>query len=160
MSDIRILKKQEKEDFILSLEDFYDCKLDNIRNNFFYLNENTLKVNMCNIEVETLNLPRVNNFGIYFGTFHSGDRFRLSLEGSKFIIPKRNYVLLNEKGFKNYIAGENVISDEVEKYDWQDNCPFLIVLYNSDRLGSVNLKDGVFLTYLPKSRKLDHGKVF
>jgi NOL1/NOP2/fmu family ribosome biogenesis protein len=160
MSDINILNSKKKENFILKLESYYNCNLDNLRKFYFYLNEKTNKINIANFNINELDLNRINNFGIYFGTYHNNERFRLSLEGSKFINPKNNFIKLNEKGFKNYIAGENITLDEVEKFNWQDNCPFLIVLYNDDKLGSMNKKDDMFLTYLPKSRKLDYGKVF
>jgi len=160
MSDWKILRTGEKENFITKLEEFYGCNLDNLREKQLYFNENTQKMNVVGFNIASQNLDRVNTFGIYFGTMHTGDRFRPSLEGSKFINPTKNFVKIDGKAFESYVAGENLFKSEVEKYDWQNNCPFLIVLYENEKLGSMNLKDDMFLTYLPKSRKLDHGKVF
>ena len=160
MSDWKILRAGEKEIFITKLENFYGCNLDNLREKTIYFNENTQKINVVGFNIAAQNLDRVNMFGIYFGTMHTGDRFRLSLEGTKFITPTKNFIKIGKKALESYIAGENLFKTEVEKYDWNDNCPFLIVLYENEQLGSMNLKDDMFLTYLPKSRKLDHGKLF
>ena len=105
-------------------------------------------------------MQRVNTIGLYFGAYHNDNRFRLSIEGSKLIKPQKNFLELNEKSLNTYLSGENLFAEEIEKINHEDNCPFLIVKFKDENLGCMNLKDNVFLTYLSKSRKLDHNKLF
>lgn len=153
------LKRATVRELIERLSFIYDCKTEHLLKYHFYTT-NKDKVYISTVDVKNLDLKRINAIGMYFGTFHDNDRFRLSLEGSKLLKPKKNKIILNEKSFKSYIEGENLFRDEVEGLDLENNAPFLIVEYNGENLGSMSVKDDILLTYLPKSRKLDYNKVF
>ncbi|MCA9495740.1 MAG: hypothetical protein KC589_02260 [Nanoarchaeota archaeon] len=153
------LKKSQVKELIDRLSFLYSCDLEYLKSYNYYLNKGG-KLYLSKINLDSLNLDRVNSIGLYFGTIHDNDRFRLSIEGSKFISPKRNYIKLNEVSFKSYITGENLFKEEVEEINWEEQCPFLIVIYNEENLGAANVKDKNILCYVPKSRKLDFNKVF
>ena len=173
------LKSSEIKNLIEDLSFFYGDNLDFLKKYSFY-KSGADKVQIFNGNLEDLDENRINSLGIYFGTFHNGDRFRLSIEGSKFVKPTQNYVKLNETSFKSYITAENLFKEEVEEISKTGDCPFLIVVYGDENLGSVSIKEtsqtsrvsegsGIvlnknssneILTYMPKSRKLDYNRVF
>lgn len=153
------IKKNEITELILKLSSFYGCNLEFLKEYYFYVN-NKGKVHISKINVNELNLNRINSIGVYFGTYHDDNRFRLSLEGTKFIKPSKNYLILNQKSLNTYLSGENLFKEEVEKIDSSDNCPFLIVQYKNENLGCMNIKDNMLLTYMSKTRKLDFNKLF
>lgn len=159
MSNNILIKRSEVKSLIEKLSDFYGYDLEFLKSYNFYLRNNG-KVYITRIDINSSNIDRINSFGLYFGTFHDEERFRLSFEGSRFIKPTKNYVKLNDVSFKSYITAENLFRDEVEEINWEDHCPFLIVIYNEENLGCVSPKDKMFLNYLAKSRKLDHNRVF
>jgi len=152
------LKTSEVKDLIKKLSYFYDDNLDQLLNYNFYKNKID-KVYIFNGNLDEIDVSSVNFLGLYFGTFHE-ERFRLSIEGSKFVKPKKNFIKLNEKSFQSYITAENLFEEEIEEISIEDNCPFLIVIYENENLGSVSIKEKNILTYMPKSRKLDFNKVF
>ncbi len=153
------LKILEIKNLIEKLSNFYEDDLNFLLNYSFYLS-NSNKLYIFNGSLDEIDLTKINTLGIYFGTFHNKDRFRLSIEGSKFVKPKKNFVKLNEKSFKSYITAENLFKEEVEKISKENNCPFQIVIYENENLGSVSIKENEILTYVPKSRKLDFNRVF
>lgn len=153
------LKKGQVKDLIDKLSFFYQSDLEFLKGFNFYIN-NRNKVYAIKGDVDKLELNRVNAIGLYFGTFQDEERFRLSIEGSKFIEPKRNFIKLTKKAFESYICGENLFKEEIEEVNWEDNCPFLIVLYENEKLGSANIKGEEIFTYVPKSRKLDYNRLF
>lgn len=160
MFALKKLKKNEIAQFLEKLSKYYECDTTELENYNFYINENNAKLYISKINPEELNLQKISGFGLYFGTFHDNQRFRASIEGSKFINPKKNIVIIGDENLKSYLAGENLFTHEVEKVDWQDNCPFLIVKYKNENLGCISVKDENLLNYIPKSRRLDFNKLF
>lgn len=154
------LSQRDKINLIEKLEFFYDSELSILKEYNFYYNENTKKIHISKINLSELEITRFSGVGIYFGVFHDSNRFRLSLEGSKFIKPKRNFIKINQESLNSYLAAENLFKDEVKEISWEDKCPFLIVIYENENLGSISVKDDYLLNYLPKSRKLDFNKLF
>ena len=153
------LNSQRKDDLISTLKSDYGFDTSFLNDYIFYITSKD-KIMLSKIDVDKLNLQRVNSLGIYFGIYHSETKFRLSLEGSKMIKPTKNYIKLNEKAMKSYVTAENLFVDEVEQIEFTNSAPFKIVKYNDDNLGCMSHRDNEFLTYLSKSRKLDFGKVF
>lgn len=160
MFDHKPLKTSQVRELIEKLELFYGCNLDSLKNQKFFISEKKKKVYLSNFDFQELDFKRVSGHGLYFGTFHDGNRFRLSIEGTRFITPKKNFVLIDEDNLKSYVTGENLFKDEVKEVSWQDKCPFLIVRHGDENLGCVNLKDDILISYMPKSRRLDFNKIF
>lgn len=158
-TNFQVLKNSQKKNIILKLEEVYDVKLNNLLDYTFYLNHKG-KIFIFNGSLDNLDLSRINNCGIYFGTFHDDDRFRLSLEGTKFLNPKKNYVILKTETLKNYLAAEDLFEEDLEETNYDETYPFLIVKLGENKLGCVSKKENSYLNYIPKSRKLDFGKVF
>lgn len=153
------LKKSIVNNLIDNLSSFYDCDLEFLKGYNFYVRSRG-KVYMTQFDINSLDIERINSFGLYFGTFHDDERFRLSIEGSKFVKPKKNFVEIDENTLKSYLAGENLFKDEVKNISWEDRCPFLIVICGDENLGCTNIKDDMLLNYVSKGRKLDFNKVF
>ncbi len=153
------LSEKESNNLITKLELMYNCSLNELQGFYFYIASKG-KVYISSINIDKQKIERVNSIGMYFGTFHDNNRFRLSLEGSRFIKPKKNYVIINENTLKSYLSAENLFKDEAEIIDYSQDCPFLIVVHNSENLGCISVKDNMLLNYLPKSRKLDFNKVY
>jgi len=157
---LKKIKNSQVKELVEKLSLFYGCNLDFLLSYNFYINKNRGKVYISEIDLSSFHVTKFSSVGIYFGSFHDGDRFRLSIEGSTFISPTKNCVKINFDTLKSYLAAENLFKSEVLELDWQDNAPFLIVIFKNEHLGCVSLKDDLLLTYLPKSRKLDYNKVF
>ena len=153
------IKSSDVKELLLKLKSYYGIETENLRKYFFYMNHRG-KVYLSSVDLSTLEVERINSIGLYFGTYHDEERFRLSIEGSQFIEPKRNFVLLNEEALKSYLAAENLFLEEVEELDWKDYCPFVIVRFNGESLGCMSVKGNELLNYVSKSRKLDFNKVF
>jgi ribosome biogenesis protein Nip4 len=153
------LNSQRKKDLISTLELDYGFDTSFLNAYIFYITSKD-KIMLSKIDIDKLNLERVNSLGIYFGIYHSETKFRLSLEGSKMIKPTKNYIKIDEKAMKSYVTAENLFIDEVEQIEFKSSAPFKIVQYKEDNLGCMSHRDKEFLTYLSKSRKLDHGKIF
>jgi len=153
------LRLSEIRDLLDDLSFFYDSDLSFLKKYHFFKNSSE-KVYIFNGEYEFIDQSRINSIGIYFGTFHNGNKFRLSIEGSKFVKPKQNYVKLNQKAFNSYITAENLFIDEVEEISKTGSSPFLIVVFEDENLGSVSIKENIILNYMPKSRKINYNKVF
>jgi NOL1/NOP2/fmu family ribosome biogenesis protein len=162
MSHLKLIPLKEKKELIEKLSYFYNTNTTNLEQNTFYINEKTSKIYITNTPIEEtkLNIKRINSLGLYFGTYHDNNRFRLSIEGSRLISPKKNYIILNKKSLKSFIAGENLFKEEVNQINWEDKCPFLIVKYKNDNLGCANIKETIIINYTPKSRRLNFDKLF
>lgn len=156
----KIMKKSEVRELIDKLAFFYDCDLNFLKSYKFYFNESRGKVYISNANIENLNLRKISGKGLYFGTLHDNDRFRLSIEGSHFISPKKNFVKIDNEKLKSYLSGENLFKEEIIELNWQDKCPFLIVIYDGESLGCVNVKGDELISYVPKSRRLSFNKLF
>lgn len=156
------LSSRDKLSLIKKLEDNYGDNLESLKEYNFYINNNSKKVFISKITLGDFEITRFSGIGIYFGTFHDNNRFRLSLEGSKFINSKKNFIKINFNILKSYIAKENLFEDEVDEIniDKENKSAFYIVIYDNENLGCVSFKKGIFLNYIPKSRKLDYNKLF
>ncbi len=160
ISSFAKLKKNQVKELLEKLSFFYDTNLQELEKFYFY-KTNKGKVHISLHDVEKLNLPRTNSIGLCFGTYHDDERFRLSIEGTQLIKPKKNYVELKDlDSLKSYLAAENVFKSDLKYYNHENNCPFLIVKYKENNLGSVSPKGDVILNYVSKSRKLNYNKVF
>ena len=122
----QILKKSKVTDLINNLSDIYETKLENLSKYYFYSNSKG-KTFISKIEISELNFNRINSIGLYFGTFHDEHRFRLSIEGSRLIKPKNNYIKISKKQLKNYLAAENLFITEIEELKESNKSSFLIV---------------------------------
>jgi ribosome biogenesis protein Nip4 len=119
------------------------------------------KVYMTTFSLEENRFKNINSIGIYFGTFHDSERFRLSIEASQYINPIKNYIVLKDhKALQSYLAAENIFEEDIKEKNITNTTPFIIVQYENENLGCVSKKEGYYLSYIPKSRKLDFNKVF
>lgn len=153
------IPSKEKKAIFEEISTNYDSNIDYFKDKNLYKNQKG-KVYLTHINIEELNIERINGFGIYFGTIHDSGRFRLSIEGTQLINVKQNYVVLKEEKFSNYLAAENLFPEDLEVINREENCPFLIVKFNNDNLGCVTIKEDNVQNYIAKSRKLDYNKVF
>lgn len=154
------LNKQEIKKLIYSLEDAYGVELKKLFSYNFFVTAKD-KVYISTLNPNNLELDTINSIGLYFGTLHGKDKFRLSIEGSQFVNPKKNYIILkDEKALASYLAAENLFDDDIKEVSNEPGTPYLIVIYKKENLGCVSIKDNYYLTYMPKSRKLDYNKVF
>ena len=150
----------KKKEFIEKLSQYYGADLKILEKHQFYMNERNKKLYILSCNVDSLEFKNLSGFGLYFGTFHDNDRFRVSIEGSKYIKPTKNFVKINEKNLSSYLSGETLFKKEVEEIDWQDKCPFLIVVYEEEQLGCISPKQDQLLNYVPKSRRLHFNKLY
>jgi len=153
------LNSQKKKLLISNLEIDYGFNTSFLNNYIFYITSKN-KVLISKVDIDKIKLDRINSIGIYFGVYHDEIRFRLSLEGSKFIKPTKNYIKINKEIMKSYVAAENLFLEEVEMINCDKISPFKIVVFENDNLGCVSHRNKELLTYMPKSRKLDYNKVF
>ena len=162
MFDNKLLSTKEKNDILNSIGNYYDVDTTNLKEYYFYINENTRKVYLSNFNLNEsgLQLPKINSMGMYFASIHDNKRIRLSIEGSKLIKPKKNYIILNKDNLKSYVAGEDLFIDEIKNVNFDKKAPFLIVRYEEQNIGCMNLKDKILMSYVPKSRRLDFNKIF
>ena len=159
-SNFQKLKKNQVKELLEKIKFLYECSIENLEKYNYYIS-NKGKVHVSLHDVDKLNIDRINSIGLYFGTYHDEERFRLSIEGSQLINPKRNFVeLKDENSLKSFLAAENIFKNELKSFNHEDNCPFLIVKYKNYFLGSISPKNYLILNYTPKSRKLDYNKVF
>lgn len=170
-SPLQKIKKNQIKELLDKLALYHGCSTEHLKSKFFYrTNKGKVYISGHNINLNEENklskvegpyFDRLNSIGMYFGTYHDDLRFRLSIEGTQLIKPTKNFILLkDENALRAYISAENIVKEEVEIFDHSNFCPFLIVRYGSKNLGSVSPKDGIYLNYVPKSRKLEHSKVF
>lgn len=155
----QLLKKSQVNTLIDNLSNNYGYNLDFLKSYYFYVGGRG-KIYISKIDTTNLKLDRINSSGIYFGTFHDEERFRLSVEGTQFVKPIKNYVKINYETLKSYLAAENLFKDEVLELNKEENSTFLIVIYENQNIGCVSLKENMLLNYISKSRKLDFNKVF
>ncbi len=164
MDTFDFLNSSEIKDLFQKIEFFYKSDTKNLLNYKFYINRNNGKVYLSNIQINlddlNINSNKIAIIGVYFGTFHEKNRFRLSIEGSKFVSPQENYVELDENYINKYIAAKDLDINEVRNINHNNNCSFLIVKYNNENLGCVTLKNDKLLNYIPKARRLQEDKVF
>ncbi len=162
-----LLKKEITNRLIDNLEKSYGVILDNLRDYFFY-KHNTgkiyiSKVYLSNLKNLDINNQKIMSIGIYFGTvLNEALRFRLSIEGTQFVEPKFNFIELDFKILKKYLSAENLFSEEITLLNKNEEVfsEFLVVKYKDKNIGVVSYKQGIYLTYMPKSRKIDFDKAF
>lgn len=153
------LNSKQKRELIDSLAFFYKTDLTYLKKYQFYKTQRG-KLYISKIDITSLNLTKFASIGLYFGTYHDENRFRLSIEGSKLITPTRNYIELKKEILSSYLSAENLFKEDLDYLNWEDNCPFLIVKCGNEYLGAVSIKENMVLNYIPKSRKLDYNKLF
>ncbi len=168
---IQKLKKNQIKNLLESLSKYYGCQTEHLNSKHFYITPKG-KVYICekniailenqqNTHPNEISLPRINSVGMYFGTYHDDQRFRLSIEGSSLLEPTKNYIELKDKNaLKSYISAENISKEEISFCDHSNHCPFLLVKYQKKIIGSVSPKEGMYINYIPKSRKLEYSKLF
>ncbi len=154
------LKNPQINEIVDKLSTNHNCNLEELKSYNFYLNEKNGKIHITKINVEEFENFKISGTGLYFGTIHDNDRFRLSIEGTQLISPKSNYIKINENTLKSYLAGENLFKHEITEINYENRCPFLIVIYDDENLGCINIKDDMAFNYVPKSRRLSFNKVF
>ncbi len=157
--NFEVLRKSAVRELVDNLSNSYGCDLEELKSYVFYVNPRG-KVYISKADVRNEEFKKINGVGLYFGTFHDENRFRLSIEGSGLVSPKKNYVVINSDVLKSYLAAENLFADEVDELNNDGSANFLIVRYNGQSIGCVSLKEKMLLNYIPKSRKLDFNKVF
>jgi NOL1/NOP2/fmu family ribosome biogenesis protein len=158
-SNFSKLKTNQVKEIISKIYEMYNFDAKLLLNYSFYQASKD-KIYISSINIDEININRIQGLGIYFGTIHDNNRLRLSIEGSQLIRPEKNYIKINDKILKSYLAAENLFLDEIYEINWDNKCPFLIVKYENENLGCISIKDKLVLTYMPKSRKLDFNKVF
>ncbi|MCA9486665.1 hypothetical protein H6501_05455 [Candidatus Woesearchaeota archaeon] len=154
-----LLSEEQKDTLIERLQEWYKQELSFLKNKYFYVTAKD-KVFLSTVSPEEFPQARVNNVGIYFGTFHDSKRFRLSIEGALLIKPKQNLILVEEKAAKSFLSGENLFEEEGQRFEVTSTCPFQVVVWNNTPIGLVSIKGKELLSYLSKGRKLDFNKVF
>lgn len=160
ISSLTQLSASESRRLIEQLEYWYGTDLSWLHDYYLYRNSKG-KVHLASIN--TLAFPlsvNVNSLGLYFGTYHDDKRFRLSIEGSRLIQAKTNYVRVKESALNNYLTGENLFSEEIEEEVTDANAPFLVVFARDEAIGCVSKRDNEYLNYVSKGRKLDYNKLF
>jgi len=152
------LKSKEVKLLLEKINKWYGAEISQLRKYSFYVTSKG-KLYLSSIAVEELKTKRITGIGMYFGTFPDEKRFRLSIEGSKLIKPKKNYIKLNKKSILSYISGENLFKDEI-KINTDNTAPFLIVQYNEDNIGVTSVSENIINTFIPKGRRLNFNKMF
>lgn len=91
---------------------------------------------------------RINNMGLYVAEVKD-DQIRLSLEGSKLVgeVATKNVVEFSLEQGKAWLKGEDI--------PFEGDFPgFQIIKCGNDFLGSGKWKEGRFLNFVPKARRL------
>lgn len=153
------LKKSQVNHLIQSLFEDYGTDLNHLKKFYFYI-AGRGRVFISNNDIDTLPVKKIVTTGLYFGTYHDENRFRPSIEGSRLINPKKNFLTINKETLKSYISGENLFKEEVDDSNITNYSPFYIVLYENTPVGATSFKEGYYLNYVSKGRKLDFNKLF
>lgn len=157
MKKIFLFNSSKVKKLINELEKVYDCNLKHLLENFFYINKDK-KLFMINNKIEEKYLKNTFGIGIYFGKF-CGENFKLSFEGTYFVKPKKNYIILDDKNFEKYISQEKFSLDNSLKIN-KNNFPFLIVKKDDKNMGCCSIKENFILTYLKKNKRIKSEKFF
>ena len=141
---LRIFNARETREVIGILNEHFgsnfstDCiLLENNKRRMFLLNRDYGKIDEKKL--------RINNMGLYFCT-RERDGFRLSLEGSQLINPKKNFYLVTKEQAVKWISGESIKTDQTDLEG------YVIVKYNGDIIGCGKFKQGEILNAVPKER--------
>jgi NOL1/NOP2/fmu family ribosome biogenesis protein len=156
-----------KNKLIISLEKNYGCALEDLKSyNFYKLGNGKIYVSTIDITIpiiKNLEIRKIVSTGIYFGTILNNKlRFRLSIEGSRLIKPKINFIELDKENLSKYLSAENLFENEIKNIsvNKENFSEFLIVKFENVNIGVVSFKEGIFLNYIPKSRKINFNKLF
>ena len=156
------LKEKDKNNILKILKESYDCNIKNLEDYNFYIFKSS-KVYISKIDISNfldLELKKIISIGLYFGTYLDEKRFRLSLNGTKLVDPKTNFIEVDDKNLPKYLNRENLFEDEIKSKKLKKNSnEFLIVKHRKENLGVVSFKQNCYLNYLSKSRKIDFGKM-
>jgi ribosome biogenesis protein Nip4 len=113
---------------------FIQKEIKNIFPEIFLLSNNQKKI------VELVKIKNIiHSGGLYFG-FIKNSNFYLSLEGAEFLfkkqlIPQFKHLILNKKGEKSFLYGNNILKDMIEKFPHSIKInDFLIVI---NKLGEI-----------------------
>lgn len=153
------LENKDKKHLLLLLEQNYGVSTEFLNQYYFFITGKE-KVYISTFDPNNLGIYSINSFGLYFGTYHLSDKFRLSIEGSQLITPQKNYIVLYDLSLASYLAAENLFEEDISQISNTGETTYLIVRYGEENLGCVSYKQNYYLTYVPKSRKLDYNKVF
>lgn len=147
---LRIFTAKEKREVLREINEHFssdfstECvMLENNKNRIFLLNRDLEKVDEKKL--------RINNLGLYFCT-REKDGFRLSIEGSQLVNPKKNFYETSNEEAKKWIAGENItVKDELNGY--------VIVKYKDDAIGCGKFKSGEIINAVPKDRRIKEATI-
>lgn len=143
---LRILAAKETRTIIEELNEHFDSKfstdkvmVENNKRKIFLINRDYGRIDEKKL--------RINNLGMYFCT-REKDGFRLSLEGSQMINPKKNFYSVTKELATKWIAGENIEAGN-ETFDG-----YVIIKYKDDIIGCGKFKDGQILNAVSKERRI------
>jgi NOL1/NOP2/fmu family ribosome biogenesis protein len=166
---VKFLNQKEISNLLNSFISIYgenSINIDELNSFNFYINEKgKCHISKINIENQDLDLERLSTLGLYFGSFTDVGDFRLSIEGSSFIKPEKNFLLLKEDRLDKYLSGENMSFEDFDKEESSiEKSPFYIVIYdyngNKINLGVVSIKEETIFNFVPKSRRVQKDKLF
>jgi len=146
MQKLKILNKKEIKRIISLLKEQwgFDGELD-----YAFLQNDKGKVFIVNKDVSKIDFEkvRINSIGMYFGMVHD-DGVRLSIEGSQLIghFVKKNILELDEKGMKEWLAGEDLIMNIDKGY--------YIIKNGDDFLGTGKATGEKVLNFVSKTRRV------
>lgn len=143
---LRILAAKETRGIIEEINEHFGSKfstdkvmLENNKHRIFLLSRDYGRINDQKL--------RINNMGLYFCT-REKDGFRLSIEGSQMIGPKKNFYNAAKEEATRWISGEN-ISIKTEQLEG-----YVIIKYHEDTIGCGKFKEGEILNAVPKDRRI------
>jgi NOL1/NOP2/fmu family ribosome biogenesis protein len=149
MRELKILNAREIKRLSGIAERQWGVKLDK---KYAYLKSPRNKLYIVSREISRLDLDalNINNMGIYFGTLRSGERLRLSVEGSQIIGPDatKNTLDVDIRQARLWILGKEIPVEREEK-------EYVLVKFGDQFLGCGKIANGKLLNYVPKSRRIE-----
>jgi len=144
MQDLKILNTRQRKEIYKFLEKQfgYEGKIDAV-----FLESPKGKIYLLSKDYEYLELKglRVNNKGMYFVKREAGG-FRLSIEGTQVIKPKKNIIDLTKEETHMWMMGEDIPKE--------GSVGYVIVRYKKDILGCTIQKDDNIRNMVAKERRL------
>ncbi|MBS3108069.1 hypothetical protein J4468_04095 [Candidatus Woesearchaeota archaeon] len=89
---------------------------------------------------------KINNIGVYFGRYES-NQLRLSIEGTQWIKPKKNVLILDEKQISDWMKGFDIDIDNAHQ-------GILAIKHNKDFYGCGKAGNGRLFNFVSKNRRL------
>lgn len=147
MRNLKILNRKQIKKILDVIKKQYGC---NVNLDYAFLQNEKNRVYIANKEFADIDLSklRINSIGLYFGEIRS-DELRLTIEGTQIIgaHAKKNVVELNEKEFKEWMRGYDLVKETNTK-------GFVIIKHKGDYLGCGKAKENKILNYVPKTRRI------